>query len=318
MKRILLILSSFVLAVILISSCTEQHAVGLEKWETLQPGAHLKFEEPVPAVVGVNSISDLEFSGTIIAPAGRVASYELEMYADLAATVNVRTDTVLLGTWTSFPLELSYNADELGDFIGMPIDSISFGDSFYFLGTIIDEDGNEYYAGDPSLEAVTNAEGDTTDLIFDSGGSVNEKIYDPTNGYKNVYQFQFAIGCPEGSMDIAALLGTWDITDDPFGAGLAASFEMVEGPGENQVTCIDLFAHPEAYDVILTLDPVTNAITVDKQLAWNTATFGMELGEASVEGAGTMFQCASFMVLNLEHTVTLGSWGISPLTCVKQ
>lgn len=319
MKRLLYITSSFILVLLIFAACTEEHAVGLESWNKIKAGAHLKFEEQPPAVLGVNTIAELTFEGTIIEPAGGVASYELQVYADLSATANVRTDTVEVGLYTSFPLDLSFSAAELADIINMSVDSISFGDSFYFLGTITDEDGNEFYAGDPSLEPVIDtASGDTTSFVFDPGGSIHENIYDPTNGYKNVYQFQFTIGCPNSTLNINDLIGTWAITDDPFGAALDFSFEMELGPEENQVTCKDLFAHPEAYDVVLTLDPITNAITVDLQLAWNTGTFGMTLGEASVEGNGTMFQCAGFMSLVLEHTVSIGGWGNWQLICEKQ
>jgi len=316
MRRSIYLIGLFALSVVLPNSCTEQHAVSLDKWESLKPGANVSFEEPPPTVLGVNSVSELAYTATVLAPSGRVANYEVQVYADLSGTTNVRTDTGTLGTYTSFPLDLNYNATDLAAAVGMTVDSIGFGDSFYFIGIVTDDEGNEYYAGDPTLEEVID--GNDTLLIFDGGGSTNEFYYDPTTGYWNAFQFQFTIGCPENTMDIDALVGTWAITVDDFETYLHdGTFEMISGPGENQVTCVDWFGHPEAYDVVLTLDPVTNAITVDRQPAWHCDNFGCTYGEGSVDGGGTMFQCAGFMSLTLEHTVSLGSFGSYLLVCEK-
>ncbi len=317
MRRSIYVTGLFALAAVLLNSCTEQHAVSLDKWESLKPGANVYFEEQPPAVVGVNSIADLTYTATVLDPTGRVASYELQVHADLSATANVRTHTGTLGTYTTFPLEIEYGATDLAQAVGMTVDSISFGDSFYFSGIVTDDEGNEYYAGDPSLEV--EIEGNDTVYVFDGGGSINEIYYDPTTGYRNAFQFQFTIGCPENTMNIDDLVGTWAITVDDFDTYLHdGTFEMIKGPGENQVTCVDWFGHPEAYDVVLTLDPATNAITVDRQPAWHCDNWGCGYGEGSVDGGGTMFQCAGFMSLTLEHTVAAGSFGSYLLVCEKQ
>ena len=72
-------------------------------------------------------------------------------------------------------------------------------------------------------------------------------------------------------------------------------FEIIEGPGENQVTAIDIFDHPNPaggfYDVIFDVDYSTGSIAVSRQDAWHCDNFGCAFGTGRIEGNGTAFNC---------------------------
>ena len=127
-------------------------------------------------------------------------------------------------------------------------------------------------------------------------------------GYRNAFEFEFSIACP--SYIAADVPGTYKITVDDFETFLDDGiFQIVAGPGTNQFTMVDIFGHPEIYDIIIDIAPATGNITVNKQAAWNCANFGCGFGVGSVEGTGLAFTCVGALTFNLEHTVSLGSFG---------
>ena len=50
--------------------------------------------------------------------------------------------------------------------------------------------------------------------------------------------------------------------------------------------------------------------TVPKQDAWVSGTYG----QASVEGGGPVYDCADLIILDLEHTVAAGSFGVGTIS----
>lgn len=119
--------------------------------------------------------------------------------------------------------------------------------------------------------------------------------------------------CPANTFKAQDMAGTYIITDEKFVEVEGEEVVLTAGPGQNQLTINDPYkfkAHGNYnYKVILTVDPITNQITVDKQEAWDTAVFGMAYGIASVSGTGTAFPCANSIALSLNHTVSAGSFG---------
>lgn len=316
MKKILYILSVLVLV---ISSCKKDDAVYMD---SLEKAPFVYFKSAPPAVVGVDNISDLVYSGTLDA-SGPVASYELQIYASLSG---VETDTFTVSTFTSFPANFSLNAQQIADNLEVTIADLSFGDSFGFVGIITSEDGTVYYSSSPELEE-TVVDGEVTERVYHPNGKVHEEVPDLSNGYKSGFDFNFIIGCPQNSFDAASMAGTYAWTVDPWETWVVDGiFEVVAGPGENQLTCIDVFDHAvpgdasATYDMIIDVDPVTGVATVSQQNTWHPATWGLaDWGQGYHEGTGQIFGCANIIMLDLKIFDEAGhSWGVNPYMAVKQ
>lgn len=131
-------------------------------------------------------------------------------------------------------------------------------------------------------------------------------------------QMAFAVACPFVASE--ATSGNYLIVTDDFETTIDPErpIEIVAGPGENQVTFINLFSHPEGYDVTVTVDPATGAATVAKQEAWHCNNFGCAFGVGSVQGSGFFFSCSGFLTLDLTHTVDAGSFGTFKLELQRQ
>lgn len=118
----------------------------------------------------------------------------------------------------------------------------------------------------------------------------------------------FPVLCP---FIIAEAEGTYAITRDDLGIAYDANHqpEVIPGPEPNQVIIKDMLGHPEAYDILVEVNPSTDVATVKQQQAWNSANFGLPYGVATVEGTGFYFSCTGFLTLELENKVSAGSFG---------
>lgn len=123
------------------------------------------------------------------------------------------------------------------------------------------------------------------------------------------------VGCTFISDDT---VGTWTITQDDFGSSVGDNtFEVIAGPGENQVTMINPFDHvnPDTgqgdYDIIIDIAPNSGSASIAKQAAWHCDNFGCGFGEGSInsDGNGKVLSCAGTMEFDLKHTVSAGSFG---------
>ncbi|TLP75645.1 hypothetical protein [Maribacter sp. ACAM166] len=115
-------------------------------------------------------------------------------------------------------------------------------------------------------------------------------------------------------------------TTDEFGIYIsqAEAFEVVTGPGTNQVTLVNVAAHPEAFDVVVDIDPVTGGVTVPKQVALNYNNFGStQYGDLSWEASGgssgsTPGNCIGIIDFTATYTVGAGSFGTFRTVFEKQ
>jgi len=118
--------------------------------------------------------------------------------------------------------------------------------------------------------------------------------------------------CP---FEIKNYLGTYEATTDEFGIYISdvVPFEVIAGPGENQITLVNVAAHPEKYDVIADVDPMTGKLTVAKQPALNTTNLGYTYGEMRWEGSGTSGTAGGFCIgeisITAAYSVDAGSFG---------
>lgn len=304
-KLTIYFLSILSVSLILLNSCRDDDKTLFSYGDDILDGAILHFVEEPPLVLGVNEISEVVYGGELVDPLGNVASYELKMYATISGE---NTDTFLIDTYNTFPLVLNFTAQNLADILDIEISDINYGDSFFFEGKVTSDDGIVYYGMGPEIDDDGN---------WIPNGKTDIEVFDPTNGYKDCFIFDFAIGCPANTFTPEDVEGTWDITNDPFGAALVGSFDIVAGPGENQITLVDFLGH--GFSIVADVDPATNAITVEDQEAWDTGVFGMPYGIAWVDGDGTAFACAGKMTFYLDHHIpNLGGWGVSIFQIEKQ
>ena len=144
-----------------------------------------------------------------------------------------------------------------------------------------------------------------TDVSSDAPIVVNDKTENVSVNLK--YR------CP---FDISQYAGTFIATTDEFGIylGEPQPFEVVVGPGENQITLVNLADHPEEYDLVVDVDPETGALTIPKQVALNYNNFGAtQYGELSMEGTGYSDPgagaCIGEFGYTAAYTVGAGSFG---------
>lgn len=126
--------------------------------------------------------------------------------------------------------------------------------------------------------------------------------------------FNPAVGC---TFIPADTIGSWTITQDDFGTSVGDNnFDVIDGPGENQITMVNPFDHTNpdtggGYDIIIDVNPVSGSATIERQAAWHCNGFGCGFGEGRVNsiGTGKVLTCAGTMEFDLQHTVDAGSFG---------
>jgi hypothetical protein len=194
---------------------------------------------------------------------------------------------------------------KLSDFVGavgLTLGDLAGGDEFTVYNVVTMNDGRVYpdslELGDEKFVNVENS-------FFTAAGSTSFTS-----------QISFPVLCPFVAADAA---GTYTVTTDEAEVFYEPNEpEIIVGPGPNQVTIKNLFAHPEMYDIVVDVNPVTDVATVSKQPAWNSDNFGFGLGEATIEGEGFYFSCTGFITLDLDHSVDAGSFGVYKLELTKK
>jgi hypothetical protein len=197
------------------------------------------------------------------------------------------------------PIKLS----EFAAAVGLTVDELGGGDLFTIHNQVVMNDGRVY---PDSLKLGENKFVNVENSFFTAAGSTS---YTTT--------LSFAVLCP---FIASEAVGTYQITRDDAEVFFEAGYEpeVVAGPGENEVTFKNLFAHPQDYDIVVEVDPATDIATVRKQVAWDSDNFGFGLGEASIEGGGLYFSCTGFITLDLEHTVPGVNFGTYKLEMTKK
>jgi hypothetical protein len=248
-------------------------------------------------------------------------SLNFKIYSDSRdidqVTIEVELFQFAAGTTTDKGVLLSIDGSELksegqlyeltlSDYaaaVGLTLAEVGSGDMFTVYNRVEMADGRVYP--------------DTLELNGDEFVNVENSFFTVANSTSFTTTLSFPVICPFIAAEAA---GTYTVTRDDFETYLDPGYEpqAVAGPGPNQVTFINLFGHPEGYDIVVDVDPNTSEATVAKQEAWNCANFGCPYGVGSVEGTGFFFSCTGFITLDLEHTVAAGSFGSYKLELQRQ
>lgn len=183
-------------------------------------GGFVRFEVPFPTVVDVSDLSDIPgvtIETTLEAPDKNVVSYSMEVSATIGGEFY---DYVSFGSEiTSFPNTITISIVDIADALEIDIDAIDFGDTFDFKGTAVNDKGIVYSSERQDYEEETGKV---------SGGNNSDDLLDEL-GYRNAFEFGFAIPCPPETGDI---VGDWTIYfEDLYGDGWDGAFITVEIDG---------------------------------------------------------------------------------------
>lgn len=301
----------------MLMSCEDEEKLNLNVLD-FDSGGFVRFtNDAPPATVGVNQISDLSYSFSLSDANNNVSVYDLKLYADLGG---VRTDTVDVAQITSFPAELSFDADELASLLGVTVNDINFGDAIFFTASVTTNDGTEYRnLGDLGLieifeqpdgtfldddddlvtigpnDRVVSTESGATFLL--SGGGIGIDL-GAEDGYRQAFEFGFVILCP--SVEVDQLVGTFNVVshrfDNYFGPQ-GATREVIAGPGPNQLTIVGGAVPLDgADDLIITLNADASIEYGGSDDAIHFNTFGPGV-YGDVEG--TAFSCIGVLDLTI-------------------
>jgi len=258
--------------------------------ENLAPYVRVINNSPI---IDATALATAGFEGVVSAPANNVASWDLSV-----TKVPGNATASPLASITSFPSDVNITGAEIAAALGISIADMAAGDQLVFTATSTGTDGT----------TLSFAE-----LAGDLSGQPEQR---------QAYNFSSFLGCP--AFTAADLVGMWAITTDGFG-GMCIDdcvFEIVTGPGENQVTFLDMFDHPALgggqYDVILDFDPATGNASIATQPAWDSGQLGYGYGQGFADGSGFAFACADLITMTLRYTVGLGSFGQYAFVAQKQ
>jgi len=287
MKNILNRITLVVLLVSTLISCVDEDKFVNPVHFQLENGAFIKFANHPSPVVSLEDPATAAFSEEIIDANGNTDVYTLQMTAHTNNTTIVVDDFKIIN---SFPTTLTITAQEIADAAGINLSDITYGDSFDFVATALRNDGVLY--NDVNTETTLNSQ----------------------PGYKSAMKFKFIFGCP-GEVSQEDLVGMWQITSDDFGiVENNGVVEIIAGPGENQVTLLDIFGHVhpdtgEQFDVVMDYSPSSSSATISTQESWDSGAYGLTYGIGRNGGEGLIFNCVGsngFMSFQLEHTVSTG------------
>jgi hypothetical protein len=152
---------------------------------------------------------------------------------------------------------------------------------------------------------------------FNELTSAKKLVFNLTEGegtavFNSSYELTLQQFCPYNQSDF---IGSWQFTSDPDNFGDTWTVEIIAGSSPNELIVKDLYNQgydSPGYDIILILDdtdPSNFKVTAAKQVAWNSAMFGLSYGLASVSGSGTFSACSKTISIFLNHSVAAGSFG---------
>ncbi len=214
-------LSRLILVILIlsgISSCEDEDKNNFDDFS--KSGAFVRFAEPFPTVLGVSSldeIPDVVISTVLENPNNSVTSYSISVGATISGEV---IDQVpLVNDITSFPASLDLTMTDIATALGLDASAIGFGDTFEFVGTATNSQGTVYTAERQRFDRET---------LEVTGGNNSADLIDEL-GYRNAFEFGFAIPCPP---ETGAIAGDWIFDmQDLYGDGWDNAFVTVDIDG---------------------------------------------------------------------------------------
>lgn len=204
--------------VVLFSSCEDEDKNNLDIFQ--KTGAFVRFSEAFPSVVDVQSLSDvasISINTTLEDTNNSVTSYRMEVSATIAGA---SFGPAALGSEiTSFPATMTITMSDIASALGLDTADVGFGDTFDFTGTAVSKDGVVYTSERMTFDSETKTV---------TGGNNTNDIIDE-DGYRNAFEFGFAIPCPP---EVGNFAGNWTFEmQDLYGDGWDGAFVTVDIDG---------------------------------------------------------------------------------------
>lgn len=254
-------------------------------------GGFIRFQDNPKFALNVTDLNsqDAIFKSTLIDPIGNADLYELYLSAIISG---VEYDSVLFKSIEEFPAEFNISPSDLASALGLDVSDLGGGDVFFFDGQVTTDDGR-VYAADPAPN-YDDEEG------YNGGLTSVTLIEEP--GYRDAFQFTINYVCPFNQANSA---GSYEITNDGFEGAFDTDFEVIAGPGANQITMVNPYGHPELpgedYQIVITVDEASGVASVALQGAMDSGVFGLPYGLISVstQGPSFVFSCNGTIDLTL-------------------
>lgn len=308
MKNIFNYTLVFFLASAAMVGCRDEE---LDPWKDYRTpnGAVITNSSIVSSIINFSDLENSAYEADLVDLNKTVARYEL--------FIVFNKDTATFETITNFPAKLTITAPELVTALntaGRTIKDATSGlERAYAL--------TDFRAG---------ARIDCFATVTDKNGTVypvnkigNDLLTNP--GQRTMHRFNFFISCPFVASEAE---GTYFVTADAWGDYAAGNtIPMTVTATDNSITVKGLYSNAWAgstnfrdFDVTITVNPANGIATVAAQQAYDTAWWPATFGIASVDGAGFVFSCSGTITINLEHRVSLGTFGGGPynITLTKQ
>jgi len=283
------IASGLILFLLIMNSCRDEDTLVLNP-DAIPHGIMVCLEEITSPVLDVTDLANSAFEASLSVPSDNVDTYVVMAQRRSTTT----SDWVEVKRITDFPktCDLSISASEIAAGLGIELTDLLPGDEIDF---------DAYAIGDNGDTATWN------NLDQDLG----------TNpGQKQGFRYVTYISCPFSAGESA---GTYKMMVDDFEVlwDGDSTVTVIAGPGENQITLVDIFHHPNpdnpgsTYDVVVDVDPLTGIATVEVQIAWNYDNYdpASGYGPGYISGTGFVFSCTGSIILSLEHALSWYSWG---------
>ncbi len=158
--------------------------------------------------------------------------------------------------------------------VGLTLDDLGGGDIFNIYNEVTLSDGRVYP--------------DTLEFDGEEFANIENAFFTAAGTTSFTTTLTFPVLCPFITADA---IGTYSITRDDLEVVFDPAYkpEVIAGPGPDQVTIVNMLSHPQGYNIIVDVNPVTDVATVKSQKGWDSGNFDLPFGEISVEGGGFYF-----------------------------
>lgn len=296
MKYLRTYILSLLSILLIIISCRDEDTLVLNP-DKIPHGIMVCLDEITSPVIDVTNLENAAFEANFSAPSDNVDAYVI-MAQRISMSVSAWAEVKRV---TDFPktCSISISATEIANALGIDLDDFLPGDEIDFNAYAIGDNGDTAYWENLDQDLGTNP------------------------GQKQGFRYVTYVSCPFVAAEIT---GTYKLIEDE--AGIMNDYDSTitvnAGPGENQITIVDMFHHPDpdnpgsTYNVIVDVDPETGIATVERQNAWNSDNWGWGWGVGSNEGGGFVFSCAGLILLTLEQYCGGNDLGAYKYTIIKQ
>lgn len=244
----------------------------------------IRFDEPVVPIVDPTDPTSGAFSNILIDPGNSVESFEI-----FVSIVKEREREVLqrrsLKVIDEFPHELTITAQDVFEAYNGAVtyDDLTKGNKLLITSRATDASGKRF--------------------------TTNEFNEDLLNiGQRQALDYTLLLTCP---FELEEAVGQYLIETDGIGVSLDYNrpIEAIAGPEGNSIIFLNLYSHPEMYDIEVEVDLVTGEAIIYSQVAWLSNNFGAAFGEIRMYGDGYFFTCEGRVDLHARHSGAAADFG---------